>query len=175
MKNNKIIIVEGKSDEAKLRSIFNDINIIVTNGFNIGKQLLSEIKHLSMNSMIIVFTDPDNGGNRIRKIINDYLDNDCYNAFIDRNLISNPNKKGIAEAEEEEIKKSLSKVIKLSNSINTMTWDEYLENNFYLKKNRVKIAKKFSWNCKISSKVLFKYINYMGLKVENIEEILNNE
>lgn len=71
------IIVEGKYDKIKLTSIVNAM-IIVTNGFSIfkdkQKQLL--IKTLAQNTGIIVITDSDVAGFKIRNFIKSITKNE---------------------------------------------------------------------------------------------------
>lgn len=177
MNKNVIIVVEGKTDIEKVKSCFpnSNINILATNGLGISEFFLSNLKKLSQENEIIVMTDPDGPGMKIREKINEYLNNNCSNVFIDKKLIKNKNKIGIAEAEKEDIIFALKKSLKNYNRDNvSITWKEYVENNFYIKSNRIKIARSYSWNENINSKSLFRWINYINLTVEDIKKILRN-
>lgn len=68
MKVKEIIVVEGKDDTAKLKQAL-DVDTIETNGSAINKDILAQIAHAKTKRGVIVFTDPDYPGQRIRQII----------------------------------------------------------------------------------------------------------
>jgi ribonuclease M5 len=90
IKITQTIIVEGKYDRIKLKSLV-DANIITTDGFRIyndsGKRSL--IKNIAEKTGIIILTDSDSAGGRIRNFIkscvgdiNDGEDKTIINAYI---------------------------------------------------------------------------------------------
>ncbi|WP_374695928.1 toprim domain-containing protein [Spiroplasma endosymbiont of Polydrusus formosus] len=79
------IIVEGKTDTTKLKSIFPEIKTIETSGNGITTEKLSFIKQISLNNKVIIFTDPDYPGQKLRQTIDDYFDNNYMYAFINKN------------------------------------------------------------------------------------------
>ena len=84
IKIDKVIVVEGKYDKIKLSEIVDAI-IITTNGFEIftNKEKQKLIRMLSKKSGIIVLTDSDVAGFRIRRFINSIIDTDTvYHAYI---------------------------------------------------------------------------------------------
>ena len=70
LKIKQTIIVEGKYDKIKLNSIV-DANIITTGGFKIynDSQKRSLIKNIAEKTGIIILTDSDSAGGRIRNFI----------------------------------------------------------------------------------------------------------
>lgn len=64
-----IIIVEGKKDTQRLRLIDPNVQTIETNGAAINQKVISLIKKVSIQNEVIVFTDPDFSGERIRRLI----------------------------------------------------------------------------------------------------------
>jgi len=70
MKITQTIIVEGKYDKIKLESVA-DANIITTDGFRIynNTQKRALIKSLAEKTGIIILTDSDSAGRRIRNFI----------------------------------------------------------------------------------------------------------
>ncbi|MDE5619354.1 MAG: DUF4093 domain-containing protein [Ruminococcus sp.] len=70
IKINEAIIVEGKYDKIKLSSIVNAV-IIVTNGFGIFKdrEKLELIRYYAQKTGIIILTDSDSAGRKIRGYI----------------------------------------------------------------------------------------------------------
>lgn len=80
----KAIVVEGKYDKIKLSSLF-DAPIIVTNGFGIykNKDISDLIRFYADNGGIIILTDSDHAGFRIRNHIKGLVSNDkITNVYI---------------------------------------------------------------------------------------------
>ena len=80
----KAIVVEGKYDKIKLSSIF-DAPIIVTDGFSVykNKEISSLIRFYADNGGIIILTDSDSAGFRIRNHIKGLVSNDkITNVYI---------------------------------------------------------------------------------------------
>ncbi|AOG61089.1 ribonuclease M5 [Spiroplasma helicoides] len=175
MKIKQIVIVEGKTDTAKLKQVFGKDNIetIETNGLALNNETLDFIKALNRTRGVIIFTDPDGPGIKIRDTINAYLDFKCFHAFINKKEIKNEKKIGIAEAETESIKKALENIVKFDSDNNdSISWEEFLKNDFFKTKNRIKIANHFNWSEKINSKKLFKWLNLLNLNVDQIKKII---
>lgn len=84
IKIDKAIIVEGKYDKIKLSSIV-DAVIIVTNGFGIfkDKEKLELIRYYANTTGIIILTDSDSAGRKIRGYIKGALNGgDIINVYI---------------------------------------------------------------------------------------------
>ena len=84
IKIKQTIIVEGKYDKIKLASVV-DANIIATDGFriynNAEKQAL--IKKLAEKSGIVILTDSDNAGRKIRNFLKGSVDSkNIINVYI---------------------------------------------------------------------------------------------
>ena len=81
----EVIVVEGKYDKEKLKKI-TDAPIICTNGFGLyrSKAVIESIRRLSKNRGIIILTDSDSAGFRIRAYLKNCLGRDCVikNAYI---------------------------------------------------------------------------------------------
>ena len=75
-----VIVVEGKNDKNKLENIFREAFIIITNGSEISKDTLDTIKEISVNNEVVLCLDPDGPGERIRKIIMEYVPT-CSNVY----------------------------------------------------------------------------------------------
>ncbi len=114
------VVVEGKSDTAKLKSIIPSIKTIETNGSEISKETLELIKKVNENEVVIVFTDPDGPGKKIRQKIIEAVPS-CKHAFaIKQNSIKN-GKVGVAEASREEIIRSLESFIEFKNNCESIS------------------------------------------------------
>ncbi|MET1250453.1 MULTISPECIES: ribonuclease M5 [Sporolactobacillus] len=78
----EIIVVEGRSDtEAISRAL--DADTIETNGSRVSKRTIRAIQNAQARRGVIVFTDPDYPGERIRKIVSRAVPG-CKHAFITR-------------------------------------------------------------------------------------------
>lgn len=113
MKIKEIIVVEGRDDTAKIRLAV-DADTIETNGSAINNSTLKQIKHAQGKRGVIVFTDPDYPGQRIRNIINEHVPG-CKHAFLTRNDARARNNKGIGieHASIDTIQKALQDVYEL--------------------------------------------------------------
>lgn len=76
----EIIVVEGKHDTTKIQQAV-EADTIETNGSAVNKSTLAMIAHAQKKRGIIVFTDPDYPGERIRHIIKDRVPG-CKHAFL---------------------------------------------------------------------------------------------
>lgn len=76
----KIVVVEGTHDEALIKQVFKNQACVVTNGSEISKETLAMIKSLSFDNEIIIFTDPDHPGEKIRARVHEVVPNaiDCF-------------------------------------------------------------------------------------------------
>ncbi len=86
IKIKEAIVVEGKYDQIKLSRLF-DTLIIPTNGFDIykNKSRLNMLKQAAEKSGVIIFTDSDSAGFRIRNHLRNCLGNmsdKIKNAYI---------------------------------------------------------------------------------------------
>ncbi|NLK35638.1 MAG: toprim domain-containing protein, partial [Gracilibacteraceae bacterium] len=64
------IVVEGKNDAAAVRRAV-EADIIITNGFGLNRSILDRIRTAQEKHGVIVLTDPDFMGEKIRKKISD--------------------------------------------------------------------------------------------------------
>ena len=69
VKMKEILVVEGKNDTNVLKS-FLDCDTIETNGTHLGKEILRQIRLAQKMRGVIIFTDPDFPGEKIRSCIN---------------------------------------------------------------------------------------------------------
>lgn len=76
----EVIVVEGKDDRVKITQAVN-ADTIETNGSAIDEEVLQQIKHAQKKRGVIIFTDPDYPGERIRRIIDEKVPG-CKHAFL---------------------------------------------------------------------------------------------
>lgn len=80
MRIKEFIVVEGKSDSVKIKQAV-DADTIETNGSAVSKETIQLLRHAHEKRGIIVLTDPDYAGQRIRHIITEAIPT-CKHAFL---------------------------------------------------------------------------------------------
>lgn len=82
VKIKEVIVVEGKADTTKVKQAV-EADTIETNGMEISEKTLQLIRHAQKKRGVIIFTDPDFPGNKIRQTIADSIPN-CKHAFLSK-------------------------------------------------------------------------------------------
>jgi ribonuclease M5 len=103
----EVIVVEGRDDVTAVKRAV-DAEIIITSGFGINKGILDRIKTAQEKNGVIVLTDPDFMGEKIRKIISDRIKG-VRHAFIPREEAQAEGDIGVENASPQSILKALSK------------------------------------------------------------------
>jgi ribonuclease M5 len=104
----EIIVVEGKDDTAAVKRAV-EAETIETGGSAIGPAVLRRIALAQERRGVIVFTDPDHAGERIRKIISAKVPG-CKHAFLPQELAEHKGDIGIENASPEAIRYALETV-----------------------------------------------------------------
>jgi len=113
IKIQEVIVVEGKDDTANLKRFY-EVDTYETRGSAISDDDLERIEKLHDLRGVIVFTDPDYNGERIRKIIMEAIPT-VKRAFLQRNEARPKSKTkgrslGIEHASFEDLEKALAGV-----------------------------------------------------------------
>ncbi|MGT2958421.1 ribonuclease M5 [Streptococcus bovimastitidis] len=113
IKIQEVVVVEGKDDTANLRRFY-DVDTYETQGSAINEEDLERIQRLQDLRGVIVFTDPDYNGERIRKIIMQAVPT-VRHAFLNRDEAVPGSKSkgrslGVEHASFDDLQKALSKV-----------------------------------------------------------------
>ena len=110
-----IIVVEGKSDTNRLKLIFPDIITFETSGLGLDDTKIKQLKELSKNHKLIVFTDPDGPGEIIRQRIIDNIEG-VFHAYLpnEKALSKRLDQIGVEHAAFDDIKKSLKNLYEIS-------------------------------------------------------------
>lgn len=170
-----VIVVEGIHDEMRIKSIYPDVNVVTTNGREIDISTIELIKTLSIENDIIIFTDPDSPGEKIRNIITNEVPN-CKQAFLRKKDCISKNKKkvGIEHASKECIIDALSNLIIPNSNENIKVSDLYeLGLNGY--ENSSLLREKISDILNIgkpNAKTFLKRINLLNITKEELEELV---
>ena len=115
----EVLVVEGKRDVVAIDKAV-EADCIITEGFNLKPQALDSIAKAYQKRGIIIMTDPDSAGERIRRFLTKRFP-EAKHAFIPKEDATANNDIGIEQASPEAIRTALAKV-------RTMDWEP--TNNF---------------------------------------------
>ena len=105
----EVFVLEGKNDTAKMKSLYH-CDTIETGGSALSDKTLAFIARAQQQRGVIIFTDPDASGERLRKIINEKVPH-CKNAFLLKEDCSTAKKVGIEHANKEVIAQALAHLL----------------------------------------------------------------
>lgn len=121
----EIIVVEGKDDTAAIKRAV-DADTIETNGSAIGDDVLRRIALANERRGIIIFTDPDHAGERIRKIVARHAPG-CKHAFLPQEKAIYKGDIGIENATPEAIRQALSELrTETADVAGEIAWDDLI-------------------------------------------------
>lgn len=126
MKIKEVIVVEGRDDTTKIKQAV-AADTIETNGSAVNQEIINRIQHAKQKRGVIIFTDPDYPGERIRHIVDQAVPG-CKHAFLtrDKARAKHPDNKslGIEHATYEAIRKALSDVYELTDDMHESDIDK---------------------------------------------------
>lgn len=89
----EVIVVEGKDDTTTIKRAV-DADTIETNGSAISQETIEQIKLAQQTRGVIIFTDPDYPGQKIRQTIVEQVP-ECKHAFIPKEAALHKRGKGV--------------------------------------------------------------------------------
>jgi len=130
MKIYEIIVVEGKNDTKQVKQAV-ECDTIETNGSALSEMVLLQIKKAHQRRGVIVFTDSDYPGEKIRKQITQVIP-DCKHAYIplQESISKNKKKVGIEHAAKEVIQQALMVARKMEDTVVLFTLEELIDLGF---------------------------------------------
>ncbi len=168
----EIVVVEGKTDTATLKQLF-DVDTIETSGSGINKDIIELIKTASINRGVIILTDPDYPGMQIRDKIVKAVPH-AKHAFVARKDAIGEKKLGIAEARKEAIIEALENTVEFDDQKESLSWHDYIDLDIIGdKKRRLACYEAFHLGYG-NAKTLYKRLNMMGITKEEVEEKLSS-
>lgn len=168
----EVIVVEGKTDTAIIQKLF-DADTIETHGLALTKETLDFIEEMNKTKGVILLTDPDYPGMKIRNMIMKRIPH-VKQAFVDKKDAIGKRKLGIAEAREEAIIQALENVVSFSQDTQSISWEEFISLDIIgNKQKRLMIYDLFHLGYG-NAKTLFKRLNMAGITKEDILEQLKN-
>lgn len=174
MKIQEIIIVEGKHDSAVLKQYF-DVDTIETNGSAINEETLAFISSMHETRGVIVFTDPDYPGTRIRNMINARIQG-CKHAFLPKEKALGNHKVGIEHASRDDLWDALQHVVTFQPDFQSdITMDVLVELGLNGLPNSAEKRKQLCAKLHIApcnAKTLCKRLQMMGIKKLQLQNLM---
>lgn len=168
----EVIVVEGKTDSAVLKELF-DVDTIETHGLGIDDDVLDLIEQTSRYRDIIVLTDPDFPGKKIRSKVMERVPN-AKHAFVEKKDAIGKNKVGIAEARKEAIIEALNHLVSFDNNKESMSWEEFISLDIIGDKKKRELVYSLFHLGHGNAKALFKKLNMAGITKQDILDKLEN-
>lgn len=168
----EVIVVEGRDDEAAIKRAV-DAQTIATHGFGIKNETFTLIEKAYMDRGIIIFTDPDFAGEKIRKRLAERFP-DGKHAYLPKEEAAKDGDIGIENASPENIKEALAKA-----RFTTLTKELVFTNEDMIKYKLVGTADAAQRRDKLgkalgigygNSKVFLNKLNQYGITREEFEE-----
>ncbi len=168
------IVVEGQSD-IQFLTTFVEAEFIATNGSDVPRETIEYLQSLSKIKPIIVLTDPDGPGTRIRHLLDGEIPN-LYHAFIPKQGSIKKNKVGVAESTKTLILKALELPI-FTATITTgkLTMNDILTLgltggiNATVRRRMVEAAFRLGYN---NAKQLLFRLNNLNINYKQVSEVL---
>ncbi|MFC9779055.1 ribonuclease M5 [Paenibacillus chitinolyticus] len=121
----EIIVVEGKDDTTAIKRAV-EADTIETGGSAINRAILDRIRLAQERRGVIVFTDPDHAGERIRKIISGKVPG-CKHAFLPQELAEKRGDIGVENATPDAIRSALANVkTDYEGAVSLLTWEDLI-------------------------------------------------
>ncbi len=169
----EIVVVEGKTDTAVLKSLY-DVDTIETSGSGINDNIIEMIKTASKTRGVIILTDPDYPGMQIRNKIVQAVPN-AKHAFVDKKDAIGEKKLGIAEAKKEAIIQAIENSVQFEENKDSITWNEFIECDIIGNKKRREYLYHYFHLGYGNVKSLFKRMNMVGITYTQVKEALEKE
>ncbi|WP_017185060.1 ribonuclease M5 [Alkalibacillus haloalkaliphilus] len=175
MRINEVIVVEGKDDTVRVKLAV-DADTIETNGSAINEETIEQIKHAKEKRGVIIFTDPDYPGERIRRIIDEHVPG-CKHAFLPRGQAKGKKGLGVEHANVDDLKRALEAVYEVNETQHTnIIWKPYLVQYGLIGGNKAKQRReKLGYLLKIgyaNAKQLEKRLNMFQIEISTLEQAM---
>jgi ribonuclease M5 len=167
----EIIVVEGKDDISAVKAAV-DAEVIATSGLGLNQKILDLIRSAAEKQGVIVLTDPDFPGNKIRQMLNDEIKN-LKHAHIPKENAKKNNNIGVENATPDVIIEALMHAKALTdNSINVFTEKDLYENGLNGTSSASQRRRILAESLNIgycSAKQLLKRLNHYGITRDEFE------
>jgi ribonuclease M5 len=122
----EVIVVEGKSDTAAIKRAV-EAETIETGGSAINKEVYEKIRLAQERRGVIIFTDPDYAGERLRRLITERIPG-CKQAFLTQEEVTLRGDVGIENATPDMIRRALANVkTDYEQGTTEITWEDLMD------------------------------------------------
>ncbi|MCF0110851.1 MAG: ribonuclease M5 [Erysipelotrichaceae bacterium] len=171
-----LIVVEGKNDAFRIRQVF-DADILITGGLAMPEETMNSLREIAKIRGVIVFTDPDGPGNRIRHAVSEIVP-DCKHAYVQAKNSRFGHKVGVEHASPDDIREALQNLSKHQVTEITLSSEDYiclgLSGGIDSKEKRQKVAEALHIGY-ANGKTFYKRLNMVRADRETVERILADE
>lgn len=176
----EVVVVEGRDDTRRLKEIFPEIETFETGGSALDEKKLLQIKYLQEKRGVIVFTDPDYPGQKIRNAITEIIPL-CKHAYLHRRDAQGKNGKGLGveHASENVIRESLAAAMTPIENREAHITQSFLVELDLIGSNKSKQNREYLANHLgigyVNGKQLKNRLNMFGFTKEQVLQALNKE
>ncbi len=167
-----VIVVEGKSDIQFLES-FIDAILVSTNGSDVPRETIDYLLNLSHTKDIIVLTDPDSPGKRIRDILDANIPN-LKHAYVEKSKSIKKHKVGVAESSKEHVLESLKHLIYSKDmKLGDISMEQLYQIGLTGQPNSAELRQKVMQELHLgfgNAKTMLKRINQLNITIEELEK-----
>ncbi len=172
----EVIVVEGKDDVAAVKKAV-DAEMIAVGGFGINARVIARIKEAQKRKGVIVLTDPDFAGEKIRSIISKRVPG-IKHAYISQEDGIKGDDIGVENATPQVIIEALNRAkITIEESIETFDSQDMfyfkLTGHIDSKARRIELGKELGIGYGNSNQMLSRLNNY-GISKEEFTKAINN-
>lgn len=173
----EVLVVEGKMDVAAIHRAL-EADCLITGGFSLTPHLMQSIEAAYRKRGIIIFTDPDYAGEKIRRTLTKKFP-DAKHAFISKEDASTEDDIGVENASPEAIRDALSKIKTATmNPEQIFTMQDLFENDLNgsenASENRARLGKLLGIGFS-TAKTFLHRLNTYGVTREEFEECLKSD
>lgn len=168
----EVIVVEGHHDTDTLRKYF-ECDTIETSGLGLNTCTLEKIAHAQKTRGVIIFTDPDSPGNRIRHAINQAIPG-CKNAFVNKKDAHTTKKVGIEHASYQALLEALEHVVTYTEYKPLLTARDMLDLGLtgnHSKEIREKVGAYYHIGF-ANAKTMLRRLNFLKVSKEEIQQVI---
>ena len=169
----ELLVVEGRHDRQKLERLF-DCDIICTNGLGVDDDTMKLIGKCAESQGVIVITDPDNPGERIRRQIMEAVPS-VEHVFIKKKDAIGKRNVGVEYAGDDVLMEAVKNKVHFETGRKSLLWSEYCALGIMgNRKRREQVCDALNIGM-CNNKTLFKRLNMLNVNIDRLKEILKDE
>lgn len=166
----EMIVVEGKNDTQRLKQYFS-CDTIETGGDHVSAECLERIAAAQKIRGVIVFTDPDGSGERIRRIVTEHIPG-VKQAFIEKDKAKTPRKVGVEHALRRDLEESLSHLCTFEAGRGTLSRTDFIDAGLSGNAALRSAVCRYFHIGRCNAKTCFKRLNQLGITGRDLFQAL---